>query len=162
MPPETQEQAEARLLTVIGAAQFQMLDGAYVFEELPSGYAPTPSALACVRDGDVWAQLVPAPSGGSIEGAFKIFSFHFKEDLNASGFVAWLASHLKRTVGTGVIVICGRDRRGGAALYRASQGVFVLLGLSGTDRRSGDRRSAVADRARPGRAAVTGLPGMER
>ena len=128
MPPETQEQAEARLLTVIGAAQFQMLDGAYVFEELPSGYAPTPSALACVRDGDVWAQLVPASSGGSVDGAFKIFSFHFKEDLDASGFVGWLASHLKRTVGTGVIVICGRDRRGGAALYRASQGVFDYWG----------------------------------
>jgi hypothetical protein len=70
MPPETQEQAEARLLTVIGAAQFQMLDGAY----------------------------------------------------------GWLVSHLKRTVGTGVIVICGRDRRGGAALYRASQGVFDYWG----------------------------------
>ena len=128
MPHETQEQAEARLLTVIGAAQFRVLDGAYVFKELPSGYAPTPGALACVRDGDVWAQLVPSLSGGSVGGAFKIFSFHFSEDLDASGFVGWLASHLKRTVGTGVIVICGRDRRGGAALYRASQGVFDYWG----------------------------------
>ena len=128
MPHETREQDEARLLTVIGAAQVQVLDGAYVFKELPSGCAPAPGALACVRDGDEWAQLVPISSGGSAEGAFKIFSFHFREDLDASGFVGWLASHLKRTVRTGVIVICGRDRRGGAALYRASQGVFDYWG----------------------------------
>ncbi|HVH30907.1 MAG TPA: DUF6196 family protein, partial [bacterium] len=44
-------------------------------------------------------------------------------DLDASGFVAWLATHLKRTVGTGVIVICGRDQRG-EVLHPASQGVF--------------------------------------
>lgn len=41
MFPESQEQAEARLLTLTGAAQFRVLDGAYVFEELRSGYALT-------------------------------------------------------------------------------------------------------------------------
>jgi hypothetical protein len=128
MQQETPEQAEARLLQVIASAQLQVLESVYAFEELPAGHPPNPAALACVRDGEVWSQLVPVSSGSTSQGAFKMFSFHFAEGLDASGFVGWLASHLKRTLGTGVIVICGKDRRGGAALYTASQGVFDYWG----------------------------------
>jgi hypothetical protein len=104
---ETQAEAEARLLKVIANAQFQVFEDSYTFEALPPSRAPNPAALACVRDGEVWHQLVPiSPRGVSTE-RFTVFSFHFKEELDASGFVGWLAAHLKRTVGTGVIVICG-------------------------------------------------------
>ena len=51
-------------------------------------------------------------------------SFHFAEGTNASGFVAWLAGHLKRSAGTGSVVICGKDRRDTPALFRTSFGVF--------------------------------------
>jgi uncharacterized protein DUF6196 len=128
MQSETQEQAEARLLKVIANAQFQIFEGAYTFEELSSGHGPKQDALACVRDGDRWNQLVPASAASSSDALFKMFSFHFKEDLEASGFVGWLASHLKRTVGAGVIVICGKDRRESAGLFKASRGVFDYWG----------------------------------
>jgi hypothetical protein len=39
-------------------------------------------------------------------------------DLDNSGFVGWLASHLKTAVGTGVFVVCGQNtRRGGIFDY---------------------------------------------
>jgi hypothetical protein len=125
---ETPEQAEARLLIVIASTQLQVFEGVYTFEELPARHPPNPAALACVRDGEVWSQLVPVSSRTTSQAMFKMFSFHFAEGLDASGFVGWLAAHLKRTLGTGVIVICGKDQRGGAALYEASQGVFDYWG----------------------------------
>jgi hypothetical protein len=128
MTVETSDQAETRLLNVIANARFEVLAEVYAFAELPQGNAPKPSALACVRDGDVWSQLIPASATGATEGLFKLVSFHFKEGLDASGFVGWLASHLKRTVGTGVIVICGKDGRSDVDLYAASHGVFDYWG----------------------------------
>ncbi len=99
---ETPEPAEAKLLKVIGNAQFQELEGAHAFEALTWGHASKSTALACVRDGEVWTQLVPAAPASGPDGLFNVFSFHFRGELDASGFVGWLASHhLKRTVGTG-------------------------------------------------------------
>jgi hypothetical protein len=43
-----------------------------------------------------------------------VFGFHFVAGLDNSGFVGWLASHLKARLGTGVLVICGQNsNRGG-------------------------------------------------
>jgi hypothetical protein len=113
---------------VIAGARFRIFEGAYTFEPLSTGHPPHPLASACVRDGEAWSQLAPVSSPHSTKEQFKMFSFHFNEELDASGFVGWLASHLKRTVGTGVIVIGGKDWRGGEALYAASRGVFDCWG----------------------------------
>ena len=50
--------------------------------------------------------------------AFAVFSFHFTPGLDNSGFVGWLASHLKAVTGTGVLVVCGQNSgRGGIFDY---------------------------------------------
>lgn len=108
---ETPEETEARLLRVMAAAALEVLDGVFVFEELPAN-GPSPvldrRTLAAVRDDMVWSLLGPAPSGSSGDG-FGLVRFHFSADLDNSGFVGWLASHLKRTLGTGVFVVCGQN-----------------------------------------------------
>lgn len=68
---ETQEQAEARLLKVLAEAQLQVFENAYAFEELPAGRFPNPAALAYVRDGEVWNQLVPVSSRSASKELFK-------------------------------------------------------------------------------------------
>jgi hypothetical protein len=125
---ETPEQLEVRLLKVIARARFQVYPTPHCFDALLPHRAPSARAVACVRDGNAWSQLVPSTSLTDRDGGFALFSFHFDETLDASGFVGWLASHLKQAVGTGVIVICGRDRRRSASLQQASQGVFDYWG----------------------------------
>jgi hypothetical protein len=71
---------------------------------------------------------VSLPVSPRSDPRYKIFSFHFSASINASGFVGWLASDLKRTVGTGVIVVCGKDAREMAELRNASLGVFDYRG----------------------------------
>ncbi len=116
---ESAEQTEQRLYRVIARAEFEVYGHAFAFEEFAAGDFPAranPEALALVRDGQVWCQLVPAE--GPDGELFKVFSFHFTEGLDNSGFVGWLASHLKQSVGTGVFVVCGRnDARGGIFDY---------------------------------------------
>ena len=47
-----------------------------------------------------------------------IFSFHFDGCTDNSGFVGWLASHLKTKLGTGLFVTCGQNtKRGGIFDY---------------------------------------------
>ena len=120
---------DARLLKVIAQARFEVLEGFYAFQRLAQGHPPWPTALACVRDGESWSELVPATDHENANGSYKVVSFHFAEELSASGFVGWLASHLKRSIGTGVIVICGHDARGGPGLWKAAQGVFDYWGV---------------------------------
>jgi hypothetical protein len=76
-----------------------------------------------VRDGPVWNQCVPATLSSSAQ-RYRVASFHFKEGIDAAGFVAWLAGHLKRSAGIGAVVIYGKDRRDTQDLFRTSQGVF--------------------------------------
>ena len=107
---ETIEETEARLLKVISEAQFKSYEGSYAFEEFPLTHFSVHArsdALALVRDDEVWSQLVPSKDGS--QELFKIFSFHFKECSDNSGFVGWLASHLKKALGTGVFVTCGQN-----------------------------------------------------
>lgn len=114
---ETISSTRRRLQTVIASAEFTRFDGAYAFEELGTdGLAhASQSALAIVRDEDSWSQLVPSSGSGE---QFGIFSFHFPPGLDNSGFVGWLATHLKRRLGTGLAVICGyNSARGGIYDY---------------------------------------------
>jgi hypothetical protein len=120
---ETPEQMQARLLAVISRSRFEVLPGDYVWAPMSLGHAPAREAIACVRDGDAWNQFVPASSGAAAQ-RYRVVSFHFKEGTNASGFVAWLAAHLKRSAGTGSVVICGKDRRDTPELFQTSLGVF--------------------------------------
>ena len=116
---ETPAQTENRLLKVIAESEFKIFPGSYAFEEFPldrfSNLARQ-DALALVRDDEVWSQLVPCVD--SNQELFKIFSFHFENCIDNSGFVGWLASHLKTELGTGVFVTCGQNlKRGGIFDY---------------------------------------------
>lgn len=116
---ETAEQTRSRLHRVIATAQLQVLPQAYAYVETPASQFPSPhlaSAIALVRDEQVWSALVPADDDAGER--YVVFSFHFAPDLDNSGFVGWLASHLKAIVGTGVLVVCGHNRaRGGIFDY---------------------------------------------
>jgi hypothetical protein len=68
------------------------------------------------RDDHVWSALVPATSPDQEQ--FVVLSFYFTPGLDNSGFVGWLASHLKSVLGTGVMVVCGQNsNRGGVFDY---------------------------------------------
>lgn len=88
-----------------------------------SGQGPSEGALACVRDGASWFEFVPATNEPSKERHF-VVSFNFSEGASASGFVGWLATHLKQQANTGVVVICGKDARNTPGLLAAANGVF--------------------------------------
>jgi hypothetical protein len=63
---------------------------------------------------DVSALVPVVPETAEPVERFGVFSFHFPAGVDNSGFVGWLATHLKRRLGTGVFVVCGSNRaRGG-------------------------------------------------
>jgi hypothetical protein len=114
---ETQEQTQNRLKKVIETSDFQIHAGEYYFKEVPiNEFQFEENALAIVRDEEVWSLLIP--SDNSETENFKIFSFHFKDRLDNSGFVGWLAGKIKKELGAGVFVICGQNsNRGGIFDY---------------------------------------------
>ena len=116
---ETPAQTHARLRKVIAQAELLVYDQPYVVEEVSLERFPSQhlaDALAFVRDSHVWSALVPRRR--QQQEAFSLFSFHFPPNLDNSGFVGWLASHLKASVGTGVFVVCGQNSaRGGIFDY---------------------------------------------
>jgi uncharacterized protein DUF6196 len=119
---ETPTQTQARLRKVIADAELLVYDHPYVFVEASVDRFPShhiSDALAFVRDSHVWSALVPQRQHQqNEEEAFSLFSFHFPANLDNSGFVGWLASHLKASVGTGVFVVCGQNStRGGIFDY---------------------------------------------
>src|SRR5438309_2017235 len=72
MRDETGNATQARLLEVLGHADFEVLPGLYAFVPIDGGAKPRDDALACVRDGSAWRELVPveAPVGPM---TFRIF-----------------------------------------------------------------------------------------
>jgi hypothetical protein len=140
---ETPEQTNSRLRQVLAAAELKVYTAAYTFVEEPIQSFPThllPTALAFVRDEQVWSALVPSSDDGMEQ--FVVFSFHFQAGQDNSGFVGWLASHLKRSVGTGVFVVCGQNsERGGIFDYWGapiSVGAEVLAEVQRMRSRVGD------------------------
>lgn len=124
---ETPEHTEQRLLRVLAAAELTLPEGAYAFIEMPlSAFRPelADTALALVRDAEVWSALVPSEDAQAER--FRLLAFHFPPGLDNSGFVGWLASRLKARLGTGVFVVCGQNSgRGGIFDY---WGVPLALG----------------------------------
>lgn len=118
---ESREATESRLRCVVQRARLEVHDGLYAFDEFAAvdfARSARLDALALVRDGDRWSQLVPC--GNDAGEPFMVWSFHFPADMDNSGFVGWLASRLKDRFGTGLIVTCG---------YHAAQGgVFDYWG----------------------------------
>ena len=72
IPPreETGSQISARLLEVIAHAELEVLPGLYAFGPLTDGVTPRKDALACVRDGGAWSQLVPVDAGAAGQCVF--------------------------------------------------------------------------------------------
>ena len=66
-----------------------------------------PEAIALIRDGDRWSQLIPANS--STADPLTLWSIHFATGINNSGFVGWLAKLIKQHTGSGVAVVCGQN-----------------------------------------------------
>ncbi len=121
---ESDAQFEDRLCRVIAEAETTFFVEDYVWKEMDADRAPSSDALACVADGSVWHQFVPAQDDDG-EGRFRVVLFKFSEQgPSAIGFVAWLHSHLRRMGKTGAIVICGKDRRGSQALFDICQGAL--------------------------------------
>ena len=119
---ETDNQFDERLCRVIAQAETTFFTESYIWKPLGKGKAPSARALACVADGDVWHEFVPA---ADMEGGFRVVLFKFSESgPSAIGFVAWLHSHLRRMGRTGAIVICGKDRRASPRLLELCQGAM--------------------------------------
>lgn len=111
---ETAAQTDRRLRRVITQTNLVVYDGNYAFHEYPIADFrdfSDASALAIVRDDSVWSQLERANEKD--EEVFVLWRFHFPEGVDNSGFVGWLASHLKAKFGTGVFVVCGQNSRQG-------------------------------------------------
>jgi hypothetical protein len=123
---ETSEQMHHRLLEVIAKSRFEALSRPYAWQGIPHSIQIPDGALAAVRDGNAWYALVPARQGA--KGNYRVFSFHFAEGTNASGFVAWLAGLMKQDAGTEAMVVCGFDARNNPALWQTSLGLFDYWG----------------------------------
>ncbi len=133
---ETTLQTDERLKKVIRSADFKLIEGDYYFKETPvEEFQVEKDALAMVRDDEVWSFLIPAISTETEN--FRIFSFHFIDGLDNSGFVGWLASKIKKELGTGVFVVCGQNSKNGGIfdywgvpLAIAEEVITLVAGLS--------------------------------
>jgi hypothetical protein len=124
MMEETNAAFDERLCRVIAQAETTFYAEDYVWKPLEPGSAPSSDALACVADGRIWHEFVPA-SAADTDGRFRVVLFKFSEKgPSAIGFVGWLHSNLRKMGKTGAIVICGKDRRSSEKLFEMCQGAM--------------------------------------
>jgi|SRR5439155_16890835 len=136
---ETGSQISARLLEVIAHAELEVLPELYAFGPLTEGVTPRKDALACVRDGGAWTQLVPVDDGAT-PMAFRIFSFHFDLASDATGFVKRFAIALELDQYN---VLQNNGARAGQTVFHAhvdlvpkptvATGLLVHAGLAAVD-----------------------------
>ena len=114
---ETPQQTDARLRRVLATATLDVDERSWWYEEMALEEfrrRVRDDAIAIVRDARGWSQLIPIGPADAPPERFRLWSFHFSEHLDNSGFVGWLATHIKRATGSGVFVVCGlNSRRGG-------------------------------------------------
>jgi len=121
---ETESAFDRRLCEVIAEAETTFYRESYRWRPIETGLAPSPDALAVVRDDDSWCEFVPAGPDDGAEN-FRVVRFNFSETgPSAIGFVAWLHTHLRLTGRTGAIVICGKDKRNSDTLFEICQGAM--------------------------------------
>jgi hypothetical protein len=102
-----------RLRAVLRAAEVVHLAGSWGFQR-DLDQVP-PETVATVRDDDGWCALVPASGPGERFGLTRIT---FPAGIDNSGFVGWMATTIKRHLGSGVFVVCGDNPgRGGIFDY---------------------------------------------
>jgi hypothetical protein len=109
---ETSEESDRRLRRVAAAMDIEVLDGDWWFEEFPLERLDDrvrSDAIALVRDGDGWSQLVPVRTDDRSTERFRLWCCHFPTDVDNSGFVGWLATRIKRKTGSGIFVVCGQN-----------------------------------------------------
>ena len=117
---ETELETAARLRDVAAQTHVEILEGEYRFDEFEAGSRSgiAEDALAVVRDGARWSQLVRATAADAPGERYRLWTCHFPDDVDNSGFVGWLASAIKTRTGSGVLVVCGRNTlRGGIFDY---------------------------------------------
>jgi hypothetical protein len=113
---ETPETIDQRLRRVIAAAHFDTLAGTWFWDETSAHLRD--DAVAIVTDGASRSQLVPVGPGDDPDEPVGLFSFHFPDRTDNSGFVGWLATQIKTATGSGVFVVCGSNsQRGGIYDY---------------------------------------------
>ncbi len=111
---EEPHEVEARLCRVVQETRLTLYSDAYAFDEFALDLfkeRADDAAVALVRDDDVWSQLVKASADAP--EPFAVWRFHFPKGADNSGFVGWLATHLKKCFGTGVFVVCGQNSNDG-------------------------------------------------
>jgi hypothetical protein len=165
---ETPAETEERLRSLAPALALEVLDGPWWFEELAPGGFPAcvrADALALVRDGERWCQLVPVRADERPAEELRIWSVHFPRGADTSGFVGWLATRIKQRTGSGILVICGQNAvRGGVYDYwgcplEASEAVLAeVRSLLGPGQRADPTLGATAGTfdGRRMRAVATG------
>jgi hypothetical protein len=120
---ETADQTDIRLRQVIAQADVDWQPGLWWFQEFAAAAFESrlrADALAVVRDGEQWSQLVPVREHDAPAERLRVWCFHFPTGLDNSGFVGWLATQIKRATGSGVLVVCGYNGgRGGVFDYWA-------------------------------------------
>jgi len=104
---ETYEEQNQRLMEALSNSDVNFLSGSYDYEEFNATELDLKfnvNALALIRDGSRWSQLVNVD-----EGSFSVFSIHFNGVDNVNGFVGWFASFLKHKFNIGLIVLVGSN-----------------------------------------------------
>jgi len=146
---ETPEETDARLRRVLATASLDLDERSWWYEELALVEFPRQvrdDAVAIVRDADRWSQLIPVGPADAPPERFRLWTFHFPVDLDNSGFVGWLATHIKRATGSGVFVV-----------WRSEQRAYLRpLGLPGVGRGPGAGDGPRSGRARQGHRGPNG------
>jgi len=113
---ETPGQTDRRLRRVLAISTLDLEPEPWWYQELAIPEFPfqvRSDAIAVVRDAETWSQLVPVRQGDDPAESVRVWTFHFPDGVDNSGFVGWLASHIKAATGSGVLVVCGQNSNAG-------------------------------------------------
>lgn len=143
---EALTETRTRLRAVIANSEIAVLDGVWSFVETPMDEPPRLDrhVLAVVQDGECWSALRPDDGSGGHRERFGLLSFHFPTDLDNSGFVGWLATELKKRLGTGLFVVCGSNSGHGGIYDYWGCPVDLLDDVVGVVRELADPRAILS------------------